>query len=96
VGGSGAVDPDTLGFQQYYRCAADADTVVIGKRANAAECLAACKSASDALLNGAAKACWWLDGSAGRPVDCRLCKATPPVRDVFLNNWALTLPATPK
>ncbi len=87
------VDPTTLGFKQYYKCASDADTVTIGKRADARACLAACKTVSSSLLDGNARACWYLDGSAGVPRDCRLCKATAPVEDDFLNNWTVSLPA---
>ncbi len=95
------IDPASLGFQNYYLCADPNDVVPIGKRADAKECLAACESASQQLLDGNAKACWWLDGSAGLPVECRLCKTTAPVKDVFFNNWAKTLsppgksPSTP-
>jgi hypothetical protein len=86
------VDPADIGFKNYYLCTDPADVVEIGQRANAQECFAACETASQQLLNGKAQACWWLDGSAGLPVACRLCKTKAPTKDVFFNNWAITLP----
>jgi hypothetical protein len=91
-GGAASVDPASIGFEHYYMCANDADTVRIGQRDDAAQCLAACKAESATLMGGAAKACWWQDGRAGRPRDCRLCKTAAPIHDVFLNNWAISLP----
>lgn len=94
--GPDPVDPASLGFQNYYLCAFGPDVVDIGKRANAQECLVACQTASQKLLNGTAKACWWLDGSGGVPTDCRLCKSIDPVKDIFFNNWAIKLPPVEK
>lgn len=85
------VDPASLGFRNYYLCAFTPDVVDIGKRADAQECLTACEAASKNLLNGTAKACWWLDGSGGVQQDCRLCKSVDPIKDVFFNNWTKIL-----
>jgi hypothetical protein len=90
------VDPATLGFQHFYMCSNDADVIMIGVRGTADQCLAACQALSKAILNVTARACWWQDGRAGQPRDCRVCKTAAPVKDAYLNNWAMTLPAAGK
>jgi hypothetical protein len=87
------VDPASLGFKHLYMCPVDADVITIGKRIYADECLEACKTVSKTMLGDTAKGCWWLDGRAGHPLDCRLCKTTAPVQNIFINNWAMPLPA---
>jgi hypothetical protein len=87
------IDPASLGFQPLYMCPNKDDVITIGRRDTADKCLAACEEVSKTMLNGAAKGCWWQDGRAGLPRDCRVCKTTAPVKDIYINNWAMPLPA---
>jgi len=77
-----AISPALWGFEQYFRCAADADVTSIGDRGSASECLAACKSQPKAL------GCWYLDGTGGIGRDCRVCRTTRSERNTAANDWA--------
>jgi hypothetical protein len=77
--------PGALGFNRFYKCPSDRDTLRLGDTVTPQACLQACRA------HGPAAGCWWLDGSGGFPRACRLCRTLAPQREEWRNDWALPL-----
>jgi hypothetical protein len=82
-------DPVKLGFQRYYKCPDGRDVTRLGDTGTASACLAAC------LKEPGAAGCWWLDGSNGFPRQCRVCRTQSPVREIWPNDWGISLKGMP-
>jgi len=76
-------NPASSGFERFAKCHGKAKG--LGDTVTPAACLTACRNQSDA------KGCWWLDGTAGFPRECRICVDGPPSRDVFSNDWGIAV-----
>jgi hypothetical protein len=78
--------PASLGFQQFYKCPSDADTIRLGDPGTAANCLNECSARGGA-------GCWYLDGTGGFARDCRVCRTLAPAKFFYPNDWAMPIEA---